>query len=161
MLETLRDMIRHKNYANAALLNAIAQFEPAAKDPGFPRLLHHIILANRFWLSLFMGERFDLAGESKAPESLGEIAAMYRQTEEQETAWAGSLRETDLERVVATPFLPEQQFSVMEGVLQVCLHSHGHRAQCAARLRDMGGSPPAMDFVFWLKQRPMARWIGA
>jgi uncharacterized damage-inducible protein DinB len=38
------------------------------------------------------------------------------------------------------------------------MHSHGHRAQCATRLRLLGGTPPAMDFILWLKDRPVPDW---
>ena len=32
--------------------------------------------------------------------------------------------------------------SVAEALLQVCMHSHGHRAQVATRLRQHGAVPP-------------------
>jgi uncharacterized damage-inducible protein DinB len=38
--------------------------------------------------------------------------------------------------------------------MQVCLHSHGHRAQAAKMLRRLGGEPPATDFILWLANRP-------
>ena len=38
------------------------------------------------------------------------------------------------------------------------MHSYGHRAQCATRLRQLGGIPPQMDFVMWLKDRPAPDW---
>ena len=49
-------------------------------------------------------------------------------------------------------------FSVAQALMQVCLHSHGHRAQCSMRLRLLGGTPPAMDFVHWLGERPTVDW---
>ena len=48
--------------------------------------------------------------------------------------------------------------SVVQAMMQVCLHSHGHRAQCAVRLRLLGGTPPNMDFILWLKERPAPNW---
>jgi uncharacterized damage-inducible protein DinB len=87
MLAMLQDLVRHKNYANAALLNAIAVDERASVDPELRRLLHHIILANRFWLSLFVGNRFEVDNESKVPESLQAVSTLYRETHEIETHW--------------------------------------------------------------------------
>jgi hypothetical protein len=52
MLAMLQDLLRHKGHANACLLKAIRQHEPAAQDRQLRELLHHIIVANRFWLSL-------------------------------------------------------------------------------------------------------------
>ena len=63
------------------------------------------------------------------------------------------------ERQLETPFLPGATFSVAEGIMQICLHSHGHRAQCATRLRQLGGTPPGTDFILWLKEkRPVPEW---
>jgi hypothetical protein len=58
MLEMLRDLVAHKGHANAALLNAIRQNTTAASDPELWELLHHILLANRFWLLTVLGLPF-------------------------------------------------------------------------------------------------------
>ncbi len=156
MLAMLQDLVQHKNYANAALLNAIAEHELASVDPELRNLLHHVILANRFWLSLFLNRAFDLDMESKAPESLPAVAMLYHETHEQEIRWIRVLQDSDLDRPIETPFIPGRSFSIAQAIMQVCLHSHGHRAQCAIRLRALGGNPPPTDFIFWLKERPAA-----
>ena len=158
MLAMLQDLVRHKNYANAALLNAIAVDERASVDPELRRLLHHIILANRFWVSLLVGNQFDIDNESKVPESFQAVSTLYRETHELETPWVTGLQNPDLDRVVVTPFIPDRSFSVAQALMQVCLHSHGHRAQCTARLRALGGNPPPTDFIVWLKERPAPEW---
>lgn len=158
MLVLVRDLIQHKNHANAALLRAIAAHEQAASDAELLRLLHHIVLANRFWLALLTGAAFDLAKEQALPESLGAVESLYRDISDRETVWMSGLEGSDLERSVVTPFLPDQSFSVAQALMQVCLHSHGHRAQCASRLRELGGAPPPMDLVVWLGKRPAATW---
>ena len=130
MLAMLQDLVRHKNYANALLLNAIAEYEVAAADAELRGLLHHVILANRFWLFLLIDCPFDTNRESLVPESLRAVAALYRETQEKEIEWITGLRETELERRVVTPFLLDQSFSIPQALMQVCLHSYGHRAQC-------------------------------
>ena len=75
MLTMLQDLVHHKGFADAALLNAISQHEDAAQEPELRRLLHHSLLANRFWLTLIRNLPFDLEDEMKIPESLGELAA--------------------------------------------------------------------------------------
>lgn len=158
MLTILRDLIAHKGHANAALLKAILQHEKAAHDDELRKLLHHILLANRFWFMLSTGRELALERESQVPESLATIASQYRETHEQELEWLFRIQESDLERRLETPFIPGSTFSVPEAMMQVCLHSHGHRAQCATRLRLLGGTPPATDFVLWLKERPRPHW---
>ena len=154
----LEQLLHHKGYANAELLKAIRLSAEAAKDPELKRLLHHIILANRFWLALILGLPFALEEESQVPDSLEAIAAQYRETYEREIEWMNQIPEGDLDRRVETPFIPGQSFSISEALMQVSLHSHGHRAQCASRLRLLGGVPPNMDFILWLKDRPEADW---
>jgi uncharacterized damage-inducible protein DinB len=158
MLAMLQDLVDHKNYANAVLVSAIAEHEPASTDPEVLHLLHHIILANRFWVALFQGQPFDIDDESKVPESLGGVAALYRETQEREIQWMNGIHEHDLDRVVATAFLPDRTLALAQALMQVCLHSHGHRAQCAARLRALGGNPPPTDFIVWLEHRPAPNW---
>lgn len=158
MLAMLQDLARHKAYANAALLKAIRQHEEAAQDQELRKLLHHIILADRFWLHLSLGRPFAREEESRMPDSFEAIAARYQETHLLESEWISQAREPDLARMVKTPFLPERSFSIAQAIMQVCMHTHGHRAQCATRLRLLGGTPPAMDFILWLKDRPAPDW---
>lgn len=155
----LSDLVRHKWTANACLLKAIGQHEKAAQDEELRKLLHHILIANRFWLFLSMGHTFDLEEESIVPASLIALTALYQVTEMQESKWMSQLQEPDSAPTVETPYHPGQHFSLAEVTMQVCMHSHGHRAQCATRLRLLGGTPPAMDFIIWLKDRPASNWL--
>ena len=159
LLEMLRELVRHKGYANAAMLKAIRQHDTAAQDAELRGTLHHILLANRFWLSLFLGIPFDLDAESKIPESLAELSAMYHETYRREVEWISRIGDADLERKVETTFMPGQQYSVAQGLMQVCMHTQGHRAQCATRLRLLGGIPPPLDFVIWLTDCPEPDWL--
>jgi uncharacterized damage-inducible protein DinB len=158
MLALLQDLTGHKAFANASLLRAIRHHEGAACDDELRKLLHHVILANRFWLALCLGLPFRIEEESRTPESLEAVAEQYRQTHTLELEWMSSARELELARMLESPLIPVRSCSVAQALMQVCLHSHGHRAQCSIRLRLLGGAPPAMDFVFWLKERPAADW---
>lgn len=158
MLPMLKDLVLHKEYANASLLKAVRKHEPAAEDPELRKLLHHIILANRYWLFLILELPFAVEEESRLPESLGGITALYRETHEQEGQWIARLHEDDLARALETPFIPGLHCSVAQAIMQVCLHSQGHRAQCASLFRSLGGDPPTLDFILWLKDRPAANW---
>jgi uncharacterized damage-inducible protein DinB len=110
-------------------------------------------------LLLTLGRPFLQEEESPVPESLEAIAARYRETHSQELEWWSQLRESELARTLETRFIPGHQYSIAQAAMQVCMHSHGHRAQCATRLRLLGGTPPAMDFVLWLKERPAPDWL--
>ena len=140
------------------MLKAIREHEVAAQDTELRKLLHHILLANRFWLMLILGLPFVLEDESRIPETLEELKEKYRETHVQEIEWIDQASETDLQRRVETHYIPGQSYSVAEALMQVCLHSHGHRAQCAARLRLLGGTPPNTDFIVWLHDRHVPDW---
>lgn len=158
MLELLQELIYHKGYANAALLRAIAQHEQAAQDAELRQLLHHIILANRFWVWLIRGAPFAMEEEAKPPASLADIKALYRDTHEREVEWLSQVEPTELNRTLVSTFIPGQKCSVAQAMLQVCLHSHGHRAQCATRLRSLHGTPPSADYILWQQERPLPDW---
>jgi uncharacterized damage-inducible protein DinB len=158
MLDMLRDLTQHKIFANASLLKAIRQCEPAAQDEELRKLLHHILVANRYWLKLILDLPFVSEEETHVPESLEAIAAVYRETHKQEMEWISKASEAALSNRLESPFIPGHDFSVAEILMQVCMHSHGHRAQCAIKLRQSGGTPPAMDYITWLKERPSADW---
>jgi hypothetical protein len=65
---------------------------------------------------------------------------------------------SDLERLLESAYLPAGPVTVCDALTQVCLHSHGHRAQCATRFRTLGGEPPSTDYVLWVKERPDPVW---
>ena len=161
MLRMLRDLIDHKGHANAALLEAIRQNAAAAADPELWQLLHHILLANRFWLLSVLGLPFVLEDESRPAPSFDALVQRYARTQLQEADWLGTATAADLERTLNSPLIPNGECSVAQAFVQVCLHSHGHRAQAAKLLRHHGGTPPATDFILWLARRPAAEWPDA
>ena len=158
MLALLQDLVRHKGFANAAILRSTRNHAPAAQDNELRKLLHHVILADRYWLSLILTRPFHLEEESQVPAKLETVLNLFRDTHAAELEWISNAREPDLARTVETPFIPGRGFSVAEAIMQVSMHSQGHRAQCAMRLRQLGGNSIATDFILWLKERPEADW---
>lgn len=154
MFALVRDLVRHKRYASDSLLKAIGQSEAAVQDAEIRRLLHHIVVANRFWLLLSLGLPFASEERAEIP-SFEAILGLYGELHAQETEWTSRLKEADLDSMVETAFIPGGRFSVGQAMTQVCLHSHAHRAQCATRLRLLGGTPPQTDFILWLNERPV------
>ena len=158
MLTLLRDLTAHKGWANAALLQAIRHHDAASSDPDLRTLLHHILIANRFWLTACLAEPFDLEAESRVPDSLDPLIDTYRSTHQREVEWLAALGEGGLTATVESPLIPGRQRSVSEALIQVALHSQGHRSQCATMLRRLGGSPPMTDFILWVTHREKPGW---
>jgi len=157
----MQDMVRHKWHANAAYLAAISSNGAARQDEELRKLFLHILVANRFWLYLTLGREFDREKESRVPEALHALIESYQETASVELEWLSRCDDSELNRQLATPRFPGRVFTVSDVLLQACLHSHGHRVQSAARLRSLGGTPPATDIILWLLDRPSPAWPSA
>jgi uncharacterized damage-inducible protein DinB len=154
MLSMIQELMQHKAWANATLLRAIGQHPPAANDNELHRMLHHILVANRFWLLTVLGHPFDREREMLIPQNLTAIIDRFGETERLEADWLSHASESDLERTLETRSSRLGiDVTVRQAILQICLHTQGHRPQCAARLRALGGTPPGTDYVLWIKEK--------
>ena len=157
MLEMIRDLVTHKGYANTLLLEAIRQHPSAACDAEILELLHHVIVANRFWFLTIAGRTFVPERETAAPAALDDLIAVYGSTQREEEDWLARASAPDLERPLAHEMIPGWRCTVAQGFMQVCMHSQGHRAQLAKMLRRHGATPPTTDFILWLNERRMSQ----
>jgi uncharacterized damage-inducible protein DinB len=151
MLVLISELIRHKHSADEALLNTILEHEQAARDEELRRMLHHMLVSNRFWMLTLRGDAIDRKQEAIVPASLEELIKGFGETRALELDWLSQTADTDLEASITTPYHPGMVFTAGQAVLQVCLHSQGHRSQCLMRLRSLGITPPTLDFILWVK----------
>lgn len=158
MIAMLRDLVLHKGYANSALLSAAVQSPAVRGDAEIAQLLHHVLVANRFWAFSVAGEEFRADEELRSARQLASLVEGFRGVQTLEEAWLAQATEADVTRHVAGPMVPGGRCTVAQAITQACLHSLGHRAQCARLLRRHGVVPPATDFILWLVERPAARW---
>jgi uncharacterized damage-inducible protein DinB len=158
MIELIRDLVLHKGYANAAILAAVAQSAAARADGGILALLGHVLVANRFWASSIAGEAFDVNAERRAPQSFESLVDRFRDLQSNEEAWVARATDAELDRQITGPLVPGGGCTVAQAIVQVCLHSLGHRSQCATLLRQHAVVPPTTDFILWLRDRPAASW---
>ena len=153
MLAMLKELMGHKWWANARLLQAIEQSPAAAADEDLRKMLHHILVANRFWLLTVLGRPFLREIEMQTPANLADVVDRFKETEDLEAEWVSKAAEFDLDRILETRSSRLGiDVSVRQAILQICLHTQGHRAQCATRLRALGGTPPGMDYILWIKE---------
>jgi uncharacterized damage-inducible protein DinB len=158
MIPLLQSLAAHLAWADAAMWTAIRGHSPAASDDALRRLLHHIVTAQRAFLSLFRARSFDMERELRVPETLDALAPTFRETQADLLDFTASLDEAALARVIDMPWIPGSRPTVAEALMQVVLHSQNHRSQCGARLRELGGTPPSSDYILWLLTRPAAEW---
>jgi uncharacterized damage-inducible protein DinB len=156
MLTMLRDLIAHKGHANASFLAVVGGNDRAACDPAILELLHHILIANRFWICAVRRVPFAADEEMNAARDAEALAKSYEKTHEEETAWLAAATEADCSSVLQHPLIPGGRCSVAQALMQVCLHSHGHRVQLAKLLRQHEMVPPQSDFIVWLQDRSLS-----
>ncbi len=154
MLSTIEELIRHKWWANSGMMRAVEQHPPAAEDEELRKMLHHILVSNRFWLFAILGRPFDRKDEMQVPANLAGVVERFKETERLEADWLSKVSEPDLERTLETRSSRLGiDVSVRQALLQICMHTQGHRSQCATRLRALGGTPPGVDYVLWIKEQ--------
>lgn len=135
MLATLQDLEPHKSYANARLLWAIGQQHGAQRDRQLRELLHHTLLTNRLWLRLSGAVPYSWEPDSQAREARAAVIAQYQETHAEETSWLARLGDGDLDQTLEKPYISGRGFS----------------APCASRSRQLGGTPPGLDRIPWLR----------
>ena len=158
MLTLLRDLVAHKGHANAAVLAAVGGSEVASADSELADLLHHVLIANRFWICAVRRVPFSAANETSVPRAIGPLLEAFRATQHEEDAWMTAATEADCAAMLSDSLIPGGQCSVADALMQVCMHSHAHRAQIAKMLRRHGVVPPQTDFILWLTERRPPEW---
>ncbi|MFN0172433.1 MAG: DinB family protein [Bryobacteraceae bacterium] len=156
----LQDLCRHQAWADAEHWRALDTCPAALADKGLRQRLHHLVEVQYIFLRVARGEKFErlTLTPSAEPQQLREQAQQNHQ------AYADFLSgeiEARLGEIVTLPWFqnPPIQITVAEALTQVVMHSQGHRAQNAVRLRELGGKAPMTDFIVWLwKGRPLPEW---
>jgi uncharacterized damage-inducible protein DinB len=158
MLEMIRLLFQHQAWADAAVFKAMHAHENAVEDEKLRAALHHIVLVQRFFLALFLKRPFDIPKEQQAPGALADLERLFREAQMEELAYVQKLGETELARIVDMPWIEGSRLTLAQALMQVIMHSQSHRGQCLSRLRAIGGQPPTLDFILWLKDRPAPNW---
>ncbi len=159
MLPLILDLFRYQCWADAKLLLAVRAQSGAAEDPQLLGTLHHTVMVQRFFLAKFLDEPFAIDAEQLVPSSFEDLVSAYRRTEAALADFVGSLEDTDLgERRISIQFASEALPTLGEALTQVVLHGQNHRGQCLRRLRELGATPPTIDYIVWSIGRPGPDW---
>ncbi len=150
MLTLMKKLVAHKGDATDVLLTQVLASEPATGDREIRELLNHILVSNRFWSALIRGVPFDVDREVQVDHAPQDLPAAFRELQDAEREWLDTASEADASRQIAHPLIPGSACSVAEAFTQVCMHTHGHRAQLMKLLRRHGVAPAPHDFILWL-----------
>ena len=165
-LATLKVLYRHMEWADALVWRAVLAFDEASGDEKLSRYFHHLHLVQhaflRAWRAEPMETSYPLFDDARTVMSWGqryyrEIFAHLELVTDEQLARPMRLPWTDI--VEKELGRAPEELTVGETMLQIPLHSLYHRGQVNARLREVGGEPPTVDYIVWMwLGRPAAEW---
>jgi uncharacterized damage-inducible protein DinB len=145
--EFLKDLVRHQTWADAQHWKTLHANAALLADADIRKRLNHMTMACELLAALARGESPDPAG-MKDRESVEELEAAMTKAN---AGLAATLGTVNLDKMIKLPRGPKGPFDAPAGVLllQALTHSQHHRGQNAARMRELGVTPPMTDFVVW------------
>jgi uncharacterized damage-inducible protein DinB len=165
-LSELRDMYRHMEWADASVWRAVFGSESATGDQKLKDYFYHLHLVQRAFITAWRQEPanapFPIFEDMRAVHEWGrsyykEIFVYLDQVSDEEISQTMQLPWVELV-TQQLGHLPAP-ITIGETMLQVPLHSLYHRGQINARLREVGGEPPTVDYIIWIwREKPAASW---
>jgi uncharacterized damage-inducible protein DinB len=166
LLASLRDLLRHMEWADAVVWRSVLGSTPAITDEIVKSRLHHIHMVQRAFLNVW--REAPHTSNAGTDLNLGQLVKWGREYHSQVPEYLATLREADLDRPIVMPwasFFAERLGrqpgvpTLGETMLQIAAHSTHHRGQVNARLRELGTEPPLTDFIAWIWfGKPPAEW---
>ena len=87
----LRELFNHQAWADAAILTAVRSHPAAHEDEALRKTLHHIVVTQRAFLSLFLESPFDPKTEFQIPTGLNDLETLFREAHRDLTAYVSRL----------------------------------------------------------------------
>jgi len=166
-LAELRDLYRHMEWADASVWRTVFAAESALDDQKLRDWFYHLHLVQRAFLRAWRNEPADAAFPTF--EDTKSIRDWGRSYYEEIFSHLERLSDEQIAQPMQLPwaeFVEKQigrtpgAITIGETMLQVPLHSLYHRGQINARLREVGGEPPTVDYIIWIwLEKPAANWI--
>ena len=160
-------LFQHMDWADAKVWESVLKFPAADKDPRLKKLLYHISSVQRafFYVRTKQPPVFPKETDFLA---LLDIAKWGYECYTWNNEYLKSLNENELKNIIEIPWAdrvekiigkPPGNTTLAETMLQVTTHTAYHRGQVNARLREIGGEPPMVDFIAWVwLGKPKAVW---
>jgi uncharacterized damage-inducible protein DinB len=159
-IKSLTDLYRHMEWADAAVWTAVLASESAPRDAKLRERLYHLHLVQRAFLRTWHNE----PRETPYPtfDEMSSLMLWAHTYYGEAFAELATLSDEKLSKPMPVPWAamvarrlgrPPETTTLGDTVLQVALHTHYHRGQINARLREVGGEPPLVDYIAWV-------WLG-
>ena len=161
-----RDLLTHMEWADAQSWRAVRSLPAAQSDERLKWLLHHVHLVQSIYLQAWRGDPFKLTELSSYPD-LAAIEAWAQPYYPLAIAFADTLDDSRFSgpvdfpwrEMIAEKFGTVLPVTLSESAWHVLSHTTYHRGQIAIRLRELGGEPPLVDFLYWVwAGKPAPEW---
>jgi uncharacterized damage-inducible protein DinB len=155
----LRQLIRHMEWADAEVWRAVLACEAAGEDRRLRDLLTHLHLVQRLFLVVWQKVPHDPSRGRPEFATAADLRAWAQTYYSEANGFLDPLDDAALQSEVAMPWVKAfeaeigRTFSTPtlgETIFQVTSHSTYHRGQVNARLREVGGTPPLVDYIAWI-----------
>lgn len=160
-------LFQHMEWADAKVWDSVLEQPSANNDSKMKKLLYHISSVQRAFFYVRTKQPLVFPKETDFLELL-DIAKWGYECYTQNNEYLNSLNENELKNIIEIPWAKRleniigqkpEEASLEETMLQVTTHSAYHRGQVNARLREIGGEPPMVDFIAWVwLGKPKAAW---
>ena len=153
-------LLTHMEWADAMVWNTVNALDPARTDAALKGRLHHVHLVQRIYLQIWQGQPHEVR-ELGSFASVEDVHVWARQYYAELRNALRMLEPSQLERPVTFPWADElvkwfgqaRTATMQETIQQVAVHTAHHRGQLATMIRQLGGTPPLVDFIAWI-------WMG-
>ena len=154
----LTELVRHMTWADEMVWKAVVASPQATSDPKIGDTLYHIHVVQHVFQQAWTGAPFSVRERGEFP-TVSEIIAWGRDAHRGAVNFVETASAEALDRPFRMPWAshfeerskqPAGVHSLGESVLQAVMHTQHHRGQVCARLREVGGEPPTVDFIVWL-----------
>ncbi|MEO2202913.1 DinB family protein [Paenibacillus pabuli] len=146
-MKTIKRMMEHLYWADERILDALQESEMKNKE--LLKLVRHVAVAERVWLSRLQGKGSAQYSLWEEAEDLTVIRTMFEENAEQYRVYIKGLDESLLDEMIdyanqsGVPF----QTSVRDILSQVILHGQYHRGQINRALRIESAEPVQIDYI--------------
>ncbi len=166
MVEEMRDLVEYDDWANARLLEAVAQLSPdqlrqqiPSSFPGVLATLQHMLGSEAVWFRRWQGAPADGWPADLKPETVAEVEAFWLELRRERNAWLDRLSDEVVSRDLPYVNLRGEPFSqpLAEQIRHVVNHSTYHRGQIVTMLHELGVPAVNTDLIAFYRARP---WKG-
>lgn len=160
-LDSLRALLKYSDWANGALLGAAAPLTVAQLDQPFDmgvgslrKTLIHLYNGEYVWLNRWRGRAETKWPSEDEPAEPGELHERFRACWRERDAFIATTGEADLARVINYRDSKGSMYlaTLADMMLQMFVHSTHHRAQAVNMIRRVGGTPPDLDYMYWVRR---------